>query len=158
MPATVARLLFLALLVPFSLPALALDDTEQNREEQANRYLEAVPPQAMLNDMSSKMAETLPAGQRDEFKTLMTKFLDAARVTSAIRAAMVKTFSAGELKALADFYGSDVGKSAMAKMGTYMAEVMPATMNEVQAALSKAQEEAHEKGEAPGKEEAQEKK
>ena len=45
---------------------------------------------------------------------------------------MVKTFSADEFKALADFYGSDVGRSAMAKMGTYMSEVMPATMNEVQ--------------------------
>jgi hypothetical protein len=31
----------------------------------------------------------------------------------------------------------------MAKMGTYMAEVMPATMNEVQSALVKAQGEAH---------------
>ena len=31
----------------------------------------------------------------------------------------------------------------MAKMGTYMSEVMPATMKEVQAALGKAQQEAH---------------
>jgi hypothetical protein len=73
----------------------------------------------------------------------MTKHLDLGRVTAAIKAAMIKTFTADELKALADFYGSDVGKSAMAKMGTYMSEVMPATMNEVQSALVKAQGEAH---------------
>ena len=30
-----------------------------------------------------------------------------------------------ELSALADFYGSEVGKSAMKKFGTYMADVMP---------------------------------
>ncbi len=143
MPAIAARLLFLALLLPFSIPAFALDDTPQNREQQADRYLQAVPPQSMMNDMSAKMAETLPEERRDEFKALMTKHLDVGHVTAAIKAAMVKTFSADELQALADFYGSDVGRSAMAKMGTYMAEVMPATMNEVQAALGKAQAEAH---------------
>ena len=47
----------------------------------------------------------------------MTKHLDIGRVTAAIKAAMVKTFTADELKALADFYGSEVGRSAMAKMG-----------------------------------------
>jgi hypothetical protein len=135
--------MLLALLLPSSLPALALNDTPQNREQQADRYLQAVPPQSMMNDMSAKMAETLPEEQRDQFKALMTKHLDLGRVTAAIKAAMVKTFTADELKALADFYGSDVGKSAMAKMGTYMSEVMPATMNEVQSALVKAKEEAH---------------
>ena len=143
MSAIAARLLLLALLLPFSLPAFALEDTPQNREQQADRYLEVVPPQSMMTDMSSKMAETLPEEQRDQFKALMTKHLDLGRVTAAIKAAMIKTFSADELQALADFYGSDVGKSAMAKMGTYMSEVMPATMNEVQSALVKAQGEAH---------------
>jgi hypothetical protein len=143
MSAIAALFLLLALLLPSSLPALALNDTPQNREQQADRYLEAVPPQSMMNDMSAKMAQTLPEEQRDQFKALMTKHLDLGRVTAAIKAAMVKTFTADELKALADFYGSDVGKSAMSKMGTYMSEVMPATMNEVQSALMKAQGEAH---------------
>ena len=143
MPAIAARFLLLALLLPFSLPAFALDDTPQNREQQADRYLASAPPQSMMSDMAAKMAETLPEEQRDQFKALMTKHLDLGRVTAAIKAAMIKTFSADELQALADFYGSDVGKSAMAKMGTYMSEVMPATMNEVQSALVKAQGEAH---------------
>ena len=122
MSAIAARLLLLVLLLPLSLPAFALEDSPQNREHQA---------------------ETLPEEQRDQFKALMTKHLDLGRVTAAIKAAMIKTFTADELKALADFYGSDVGKSAMAKMGTYMSEVMPATMSEVQSALTKAQGEAH---------------
>ena len=58
MPAIAARLLLLALLLPFSLPAFALDDTPQNREQQADRYLAAVPPQSMMSDMAAKMAET----------------------------------------------------------------------------------------------------
>ena len=58
MSAIAARLLVLVLLLPFSLPAFALEDTPQNRAQQANRYLDAVPPQSMMTDMSSKMAET----------------------------------------------------------------------------------------------------
>ncbi len=143
MPAISARLLLPALLLMFSIPAFALEDTPQNREQQAARYLEAVPPQSMMNDMSSKMAETLPEEQRSEFKALLQKHLDMTRIAAAIKTAMVKTFNADELKALADFYGSEVGKTAMSKMGAYMAEVMPATMTEVQSALVKAQQEVH---------------
>ena len=54
MPAIAARLLFLALLLMFSLPAFALEDTPQNREQQADRYLQAVPPQSMMGDMSAE--------------------------------------------------------------------------------------------------------
>jgi hypothetical protein len=52
--------------------------------------------------------------------------------------AMVKHFTADELKALADFYGSPVGKSAMNKIGVYTADIMPA----IQAEILKAQAEA----------------
>ena len=41
MSAIAARLLLLALLLPFSLPALRSGDTPQNREQQADRYLAA---------------------------------------------------------------------------------------------------------------------
>lgn len=158
MPAISARLLIPALLLMFSIPAFALEDSPQNREQQADRYLEAVPPQSMMSDMSSKMAETLPQEQRDEFKALLQKHLDMSRITAGVKAAMVKTFNADELKALADFYGSQVGKSAMNKMGTYMAEVMPATMKEVQAALAKAQQEARKGKESQAPRDPQEKK
>jgi hypothetical protein len=145
MPATAARLFCLAMLLSFSLPAFAGDDTPQNREQQAERYLQAVSPQAMMGEMTNKLAQTLPPEQQPEFKALMAKHLDMDRVTAAIKTAMVKTFTTEELQALADFYGSSVGKSAMAKMGDYMAEVMPTTMNEIQSALAKAQEETAKK-------------
>jgi len=40
--------------------------------------------------------------------------------------AMVKHFTTEELKALADFYGSPIGKLAMQKFGACMADVMSA--------------------------------
>jgi hypothetical protein len=149
MRAIAARFLSLALLLPLSLPALALDDTPQNREEQANRYLEAVPPQGLIDELLGRTADTLPPEQQDQFKTLVSKYLDRQRIGSAIRAAMTKTFTADELQALADFYGSALGKSAMAKMQAYQNEVAPTLMSEFQTAVAAAEEEAHKSEKAP---------
>lgn len=57
-----------------------------------------------------------------------------------MRSAMIKNFTADELKALADFYGSAVGKSAMAKMGAYMADAMGPMMTELKRAVTLTQE------------------
>jgi hypothetical protein len=65
----------------------------------------------------------------------MATQLDIAALTKAMMDAVVKNFTTDELKALADFYGSPVGKSAMQKFGTYMADIMPA----IQAEIIKAQ-------------------
>jgi hypothetical protein len=50
---------------------------------------------------------------------------------------MVKNFTTEELKALADFYGSPIGKAAMKKIGPYMADVMPIVQAEVMKAMAK---------------------
>jgi hypothetical protein len=149
MRAIAARCLALALILPFSLPALALEDTPQNREVQADRYLEAIPPQAMIDELLARTADTLPAEQQEQFKTLVAKHLNRAAITAAIRAGMAKTFTAEELQALADFYGSKIGKAAMEKMQSYQQEVAPTLMNEFQSAVTKAEEEAHPQSKAP---------
>ncbi len=142
MRAMAARFVFLALLLPFSLPALALEDTPQNRVQQATRYLDAVPPQGMIEELLGRTADTLPPEQQDQFKTLVAKYLDRPKIAEAIKAAMAKTFTADELQALADFYGSALGKSAMAKMQSYQTEVAPTLMSEFQTAVTAAEEEA----------------
>jgi hypothetical protein len=134
-----ARLVFLGLLMTAPLPAFALEDTPENREREVSRYLKTVSLEEVMADMSNKLAATLPAEQREGFIKVMTKHLDMARLTAVMREGMVKTFSADELQALADFYSSPVAKSAVAKMGTYMAEVMPVLIEELQAAATKAQ-------------------
>lgn len=121
---------------------LALEDTPENRNAEAQRYLKATPPQEMMNDMTVNMAKNLPEAQRDGFIKLMTKNLDLAAVEKATKDAMVKHFTANELKGLADFYSSPEGKSAMKKMGVYMADVMPVIQAEVQKAMAKSDDAA----------------
>jgi hypothetical protein len=112
-------------------------DTPDTRRHEAERYLQASPPKAMFEDIADKMAANLPPDQRDQFKRMMTTQLDIAALTKAMTDAMVKHFTTEELKALADFYGSAVGKSAMQKFGAYMTDVMPVMQAEIMKAQAK---------------------
>jgi hypothetical protein len=114
---------------------LSATDTPETRRREAERYLQATPPKAMFEDIADKMAANLPPAQREQFKRMMTADLDIPALAKAMTDAMVKHFTTEELKALADFYGSPVGKSAMQKFGAYMADVMPT----LQAEMIKAQ-------------------
>jgi hypothetical protein len=115
----------------------AATDTPETRRHEAERYLQATPAKALFEDMADKMAANIPAEQRDQFKKMMTTQLDIAALTKAMTDAMVKHFTTEELKALADFYGSPVGKSAMQKFGAYMADIMPTLEAEIMKAQSK---------------------
>ena len=112
-------------------------DTSETRRREAERYLQVSPPKALFDDMAEKVAANLPPDQREQFKQLMTQQLDIAALTKAMMDAMVKNFTTDELKALADFYGSPVSKSAMQKFGTYMADVMPVVQSEIMKASAK---------------------
>ena len=116
---------------------LSATDTPETRRHEAERYLKVIPPKALFEDMADKMAANLPPDQRDQFKKLMTSQLDIAALTKAMIDSMVKHFTTEELKALADFYGSPVGKSAMQKFGAYMADIMPTMEAEIMKAQAK---------------------
>lgn len=118
-------------------PVFGAPDTPETRRKEAERYLQVSPPKALFEDMADKMAANIPADQRDQFKKLMTTEVDIAALSKAMIDAMVKNFTTEELKALADFYGSPVGKSAMKKFGTYMADIMPVVQAEIMKAASK---------------------
>ncbi len=118
-------------------PVFSATDTPETRRREAERYLQVSPPKALFEDMADKMAANLPPDQREQFKRVMTTQLDIAALTKAMMDAMIKNFTTDELKALADFYGSPVGKSAMKKFGTYMADIMPVMQAEIIKASAK---------------------
>ena len=137
-PTMKQKLVFL-LLLTFSAwsPLFSAADTPEARRKEAERYLQVSPPKALFEDMADKMAETVPADQREQFKKVMTTQVDIAALSKAMVDAMVKNFTTDELKALADFYGSPVGKSAMQKFGAYMADIMPVVQAEIIKAAGK---------------------
>ena len=118
-------------------PVFSAADTPETRRKEAERYLQVSPPKALFEDMADKMAANIPADQRDQFKKLMTTEVDISALSKAMIDSMVKNFTTEELKALADFYGSPVGKSAMQKFGAYMADIMPVMQAEIMKAAAK---------------------
>lgn len=108
----------------------------ESAEEAVTRYLRAVPVEQMLNDMTVEIAKQVPVDQRASFVAEIRRVLRPEPIERIARAAMLKTFSAEELSAMADFYSSPHGASAMRKFGLYTAEIIPATIAEVQRAVN----------------------
>jgi len=132
--AAIAHVLLLA-----SAFALA-QDTTASREAAVDRYLRAVPMAKMLDDTFSEIGKQLPKEQRVQFTRNMKKIVRADYLEELARQSMIKTFTTDELNALADFYGSKHGASAMLKFGVYMGQVMPAIQAEVQRAVQELQQ------------------
>ena len=120
----------------FTATAETIADNPANRATQADRYLQAAPPKELFADMTKKIAASVPAGpQRDQMMKMFTTGIDMDAMTKAMKDSLVKHFTAEELKALADFYGSPVGKSAMSKMGDYTADLMPVMQQQMLKAM-----------------------
>lgn len=136
------RKVFLAMLLCTlafaSWPAVA-EDGLAAREEAADRYLRVVPMGRMLEDSYAEIAKELPPEQREAFLAQMRGIVRVEALERITRDALVNTFTTDELNALADFYGSRHGASAISKFGPYMAQVMPPLLEEVQRALQELQ-------------------
>jgi hypothetical protein len=132
----------LAAVALFAAAACALEDNKANREKEADRYLSVMTVRELFVDMAEQVSKNLPEDKRQAFKELFLKYIDMPAVEKAMKASLVKHFSADELKALADFYSSPAGKSAMKKMAAYTADVSPTIQGEVMKAHAKASSES----------------
>ena len=121
--------LMLLLLLP-AFHALA-SDSEEERVAAAKRYLEVAQMGKMVDDTVTELAKGFPAEQRERFLAFMHDAVRPEVLERAAMASMVKVFTAQEINALADFFGSPIGRSAMSKFGLYMADVMPVIQQEM---------------------------
>jgi hypothetical protein len=130
-----ARLVgLLVLLVSlFAGAAFAADvpDTHGNRLAAARSYMDAVPLKDLIRDVVDETAKNLPEDARPSYVRFMTQSIRVDVLEGATLASMARHFTVRELKALAAFYGSPEGRSAMKKFGGYMADVMPVLQQEM---------------------------
>ena len=91
----------------------------------ADRLLKVQAPKEMLEDIAGKLSVSLPPAQQQAYIDAMTEPAFVERFTAAARDALAKHFTVEELDALSEFYQRPVARSAMAKMGDYMASLMP---------------------------------
>ena len=118
----------------------SIPDTQENRLAETKRYLEAVPPREMMADVGRNVAANAPEPQAAQFLKSFMDNLDMASIERTMKESLPKHFTADELRALADFFGSPVGKSAMSKYGAYMGSIMPVIQQEVAKAMQKGME------------------
>ena len=111
--------------------ASTIPDTYGNRLVAAEKYLAVAPMKDMMRDMIVETAKNLPENIRQPYIQYMTKFIRVEVMERAALASMARHFTVKELDALAAFYGSSEGRSAMKKFGVYMADVMPVIQQEI---------------------------
>ncbi|MFZ9008631.1 MAG: DUF2059 domain-containing protein [bacterium] len=107
------------------------EDSKEARTQAAERYLAVVPISQLLDDTFREMSKSLPEAIREGFVAQMRIVVRADVLEAATRASLVRHFTVDELNAMAEFYSSPHGASAMRKFGAYMADVMPAVQEEM---------------------------
>ncbi len=120
-------------------PQPQLPDTAANRSRETARYLQIIPASEIIGDVTQNIAQSLPQTQRNDFIVRMRDEVSLNAIHRDISAAMVKHMTATEIRALANFYSTPVGKSAMKKMGLCMSEVTPLVQKEIQSAMQRLQ-------------------
>ena len=115
--------------------AVSAQDSSADRQAAAAKYMSVVPVSKMLEDSFTELAKQLPPDKRAGFITKMMQTVRADALERIMLESMIKTFTADELNALAAFYGSKPGMSAMQKFGTYTGQIMPAIQAEIQRAV-----------------------
>ena len=134
----------LALLTGLGLAALSSSlvgsddpvDDKEARTEAAERYSKVVPMKGLLEDMAEQMGKNLPPAEAAAAKELLKK-VDIQALEREAKQGLVRHFTAKEINAVADFYGSQEGRSIMKKFGVYMAELQPIIQREIRKAASK---------------------
>lgn len=99
-------------------------------EAAADAYLAAYPVRDLMADMTTAMTENVPPEQRAQFEDALGE-VNTDTLEAAMRRSLVRNFTAPELNALAEFYGSPEGRSVMSKLPAYTADVMPAIQQEI---------------------------
>ena len=112
-----------------------LSDTPENRAKAAGEYLSLVPTNDLVDDMTEKLAATVPEEKREAFKSMLTKHFDLGALVTAEKQSLVKIFTVGELKAMIAYQSTPEGKSSMKKMGAYIADLMPTVQAELEKVL-----------------------
>jgi len=127
----------------------ALSDTPENRAKLVDDYLKEVPVKDLMNDITERLAATVPETKREEFKSMLTKHFDLDALVTAEKQALANVFTVGELSAMIQYQSTPEGKSSLKKMGAYMTQLMPVIQSEVKKAMEATIQESKSQGQMP---------
>lgn len=118
--------------------AKPLPDTPGNRTMLAKRYLDLAPRAELMHAAADMAVKSIPEQDRKIFLAVMySKPLEESMYRFELDK-LVNNFTVGELQAMLTYYGSREGKSAQAKLGPLMMEIMTQLQQEVKKAVEAA--------------------
>lgn len=109
--------------VIWSYPATAIEDTIQNRISAAQRYAVAIDIDKMMIDTVNAMTANMPSAEATKARNFAVK--NKKEFQNDLVDLMARFFTADELDALANFYGSVQGQAITRKFPEYMAASQP---------------------------------
>lgn len=135
---TLSFLLLLALSGVTACTTLPKPQTGSAKEQYAEELMAVVSPEIMFSQLAAPYAQayTLPQKQAKAHSTFMRN-VDLNEVRRILREALLKHFTEPELKALVAFYSTPEGRSCMAKVAPFAADVVPACSHEATKAFRK---------------------
>lgn len=108
------------------------------KERYAEQLMAIVPPGVMFAQLAEPYAQTYTAPYaKERAHANFMRNVDTREVDRIIRDALLKHFTEAELKALATFYSTPEGRSCMAKVAPFAADVVPACSHEATQAFRK---------------------
>lgn len=115
--------------------ALAEDVAADAKLAAAERYLKVFDMRKMMDEMIVQLSLQVPEAERAGFTAKMHEIMRLEVIEAGTKAMMLKHFSTEELNAMADFYGSAVGRSILSKFGPYMADTVALMQVEIRHAI-----------------------
>lgn len=115
--------------------AATAEPTTPEKIAAAKRYLGTVNVKSLFEGTFQAIKERLPEEEAKDIVDNMAKEIKYDEVERIIRETIVNYFTTEELNALADFYGSDIGRSVTKKFPDYFSEVNTAVQLEAQRAF-----------------------
>lgn len=127
--------LFVIVLISLALPVFAQEEgtpvpekaqsVPQSRIDLAGQMHDIWPIRTRIESAIDSVSQNFPDERRAEIKAAMRKAINYDQIQEASIRAMATTFTDDELKAMIEFYGSDVGRSISAKTPEYENALTP---------------------------------
>lgn len=141
-PNVIANLVVLAVVLALGCAGHATaqtDDSPEARAQAVDRYFQVVSLKDMLTDMVVEVAKQLPPNDREVFKALILKHVRLEIVEAAAKQSLTRHLTVAEINVFTEFLQRPEGKSGIAKMKYYYADILPVVQSEMNRALKELQ-------------------
>lgn len=111
-------------------------DSEAGRIAEAKKFITTLDLRALVDKLADNNAAAQPQLDKDSFRAFVQREVRWSSLEETILGALVKNFTAMEIRTLTEFQSSPAGKTFIEKYPVYLAEVGPPIQAEIRRALT----------------------